>query len=89
MMESILWVVLSPAEEGEILSTAAGLVVAIEGKVSKWLREFIKSRYPREEAERLLSQIQKGNTIILPATPVDEEYLKGIEAQEKVYRVQA
>ena len=89
MMERILWVVLSPAEEGEILSTAAGLVVAIEGKVSKWLREFIKSRYPREEAERLLSQIQKGNTIILPATPVDEEYLKGIEAQEKVYRVQA
>jgi hypothetical protein len=89
MMERILWVVLSPAEEGEVLSTAAGLVVAIEGKVSKWLREFIKSRYPREEAERLLSQIQKGNTIILPAIPVDEEYLKGIEAQEKVYRVQA
>jgi hypothetical protein len=89
MMERILWVVLRPAEEGEVLSTAAGLVVAIEGKVSKWLREFIKSRYPREEAEKLLSQIQKGNTIILPATPVDEEYLKGIEAQEKVYRVQA
>ncbi|MBA7547541.1 hypothetical protein ES705_39963 [subsurface metagenome] len=89
MMERILWVVLSPAEEGEILSTAAGLVVAIEGKVSKWLREFIKSRYPKEEAERLLSQIQKGNTIILPATPVDEKYLEGIKAEEKVYQIQA
>jgi len=89
MMERILWVVLNPAKEGEVLSTAAGLVVAIEGKVSEWLIEFINRRYSKEEAVRLSSQIEKGNTIILPATPVDEKYLEGIKAEERIYKVQA
>ena len=89
MMERILWVVLTPAKEGEVLSAAAGLVVAIEGKATKWLREFIRARYPEKEAERLLSQISRDGKIILPATPVDEKYLEGINAEEKVYKVQA
>ncbi len=88
MMERILWVLLKPAGEGEVLSTAAGLVVAIEGKVSKWLIEFIEKNYPGR-ANELLPQIRRDGTIILPATSVDKNYLEGIKDQEKVYRVQA
>jgi hypothetical protein len=90
IMERILWVVLKPEKEGEILSTAAGLAVAIEGKVSMWLREFIKVSYSEEEAARLLSEIEQGNgRIILPATRVDEEYLKRIQREERIYKAQA
>ena len=88
MKERVLWVLLNPAEEGGILSTAEGLVVAIEGEVSDWLIEFIKDNYP-EEAERLLPQIRKDGTIILPATPVDEKYLEKIKAEERIYKAQA
>jgi hypothetical protein len=89
MMERVLWVVLNPAKEGEVLSTAAGLVVAIEGKVSEWLIEFIKGRYPEQEAARLLARISRDGKVILPATPVDEKYLEGIKAEERIYKVQA
>jgi len=89
MMERILWVVLEPAKEGEVLSTAAGLVVAIEGKVSQWLIDFIKARYPEEEAERLLSRIVRDGKVILPAAPVDKKYLEGIQTEERIYKVQA
>ncbi|HUW23026.1 MAG TPA: 2-phospho-L-lactate transferase CofD family protein [bacterium] len=88
IMEKTLWIVLNPAEKGEILSTAAGLVVAIEGKVSKWLIEFIEKKYPGR-AEELLPQIRKDGMIILPAAPVDKEYLDGIKAQETIYEIQA
>jgi len=88
MMERILWVLLKPAGEGEVLSTAAGLVVAIEGKVSKWLIEFIKKNYP-EQAEKLLPRISRDGKIILPAAPVDKNYLEEIKDQEKVYKVEA
>jgi len=88
IMEKMLWVVLNPAEKGEILSTAEGLVVAIEGKVSKWLRKFIEKKYPGK-AEELLPQIKRDGMIILPAAPVDEEHLKKIKAQETVYEIQA
>jgi len=27
--------------------------------------------------------------VILPATPVDEKYLEGIKAEERIYKVQA
>jgi len=86
--EKILWVLLSPAGAGEVLSTAAGLVVAIEGKVSKWLIEFIEKKYPGRTKE-LLPQIRKDGMIILPAAPVDKEYLDGIKAQETIYEIQA
>jgi hypothetical protein len=89
MMERILWVLLEPAKGGEVLSTAAGLVVAIEGRVSQWLIDFIKARYSEEEAKRLLSQIVRDGKIILPATPVDEKYLEGIESEARIYKVQA
>jgi len=88
IMERILWVLLKPAGEGEGLSTAAGLVVAIEGKVSKWLIDFIKKNYP-EQAEKLLPRISRDGKIILPATPVDKNYLEEIKDQEKVYKVEA
>jgi len=88
IMERVLWVVLNPAEEGKVLSTAEGLVVAIEGRVSEWLVEFIKKSYG-EEAEKLLPEIRKDGTIFLPATPVDEEHLEKIKIQEKVYQIQA
>jgi len=89
MMERILWVLLEPAKEGEVLSTAAGLVVAIEGKVSDWLKRFIRSVYPEAEAERILSEIVRDGKIILPATPVDKKYLEGIESEARIYKVQA
>jgi len=89
MMDKILWVVLNPAKEGEVISTSAGLVVAIEGKVSEWLIDFIKARYPKKEAERLIPRITRDGKIILPATPVDEKYLEGIKAEERIYKVQA
>jgi hypothetical protein len=89
MMERILWVVLSPEKDGEVISTAAGLVVAIEGKVSQWLIDFIKARYPEEEAKRLIPQITRDGKIILPAAPVDEKYLEGLKAEERIYKVQA
>jgi len=86
--EKILWVLLNPAGAGEVLSTAAGLVVAIEGKVSQWLMEFIEKKYPGR-AEELLPQIRKDGMIILPATRVDESYLEEIKDQEKVYKIEA
>ncbi len=89
MMERILWVLLEPAKEGEMLSTAAGLVVAIEGRVSQWLIDFIKATYSEEEAKRLLSRIVKDGKIILPPMPVDKEYLEGIESEARIYKVQA
>ncbi|MDH5173942.1 MAG: hypothetical protein OEW43_01645, partial [Elusimicrobiota bacterium] len=88
IMEKTLWVLLNPAGAGEVLSTAAGLVVAIEGKVSKWLIEFIEKNYPGR-ANELLPQIRKDGMIILPATRVDEKYLEKIRAQETVYEIQA
>jgi len=88
IIERILWVVLNPAKEGQVLSIAEGLVVAIEGRVSKWLIDFIKKNYPGE-AEMLLPKISRDGTIILPATPVDKKYLEGIKAEERIYKVQA
>ncbi len=90
MMMKVLWMVLEPAKEGQALSTAEGLVVAIEGKASRWLEKFIRSRYPEDEAGRLLSQIEDGKgKIMLPARAVDENYLEGIKTEEKIYKVQA
>jgi hypothetical protein len=89
MLERILWVVLEPAKEGKVLSTAAGVVVVIEGKASRWLREFIKATYPEEEAERVLSQIAEDGKVILPAAPVDKNYLERIEAEKRIYKCQA
>ncbi|MDH5174216.1 MAG: hypothetical protein OEW43_03035, partial [Elusimicrobiota bacterium] len=86
--EKILWVLLNPAGAGEVLSTAAGLVVAIEGKISRWLMEFIEKKYPGK-AKELLPQIRKDGMIILPATRVDESYLEEIRDQEKAYKVEA
>lgn len=90
-MREILWVILSPPKEGEMLSTATGLVVAIEGRVSEWLIEFITKRanYTREEAEKLLNIIRKDNKVILPAAPVSRKYLDRMEMERKIYRVQA
>ena len=91
MMRMILWVLLSPAEAGKVLSTEAGLAVAVEGKrISDWLRKFIKESYSEEEAARLLSEIEEGKgTIIIPATPADDNKLREFEAQQRVYKVQA
>ncbi|MBA7510081.1 hypothetical protein ES705_02056 [subsurface metagenome] len=89
MVKNLLWVVLEPAKKGEVLSTAAGLAVAIEGKYCAGLEEFIRANYFREDAERLLSQIKKGNRIILPPTPIHEEYLEEIEAEGRIYKFQA
>ena len=88
IMDKILWVLLNPAEDGEILSTAEGLVVAIKGRVSKWLIEFIEKKYPGK-AKELLPQIRKDGMIVLPAAPVDEKYLEKIKSQERVYELQA
>ncbi|NIO18122.1 hypothetical protein GTN42_01565 [bacterium] len=87
MVKKVLWMVLEPAKEGQALATPEGLVVAIEGKASRWLKEFIRSRYAAEDAERLISQLEggKGN-IILPARPVDN---REIEAEWDVYKSQA
>jgi hypothetical protein len=90
MMKKVLWMVLEPAKEGQALATAEGLVVAIEGKASRWLEKFIRSRYPEDEAARLLSQIEDGQgKIMLPARAVDKDYLEGIKTEEKIYKVQA
>jgi len=89
MMERILWVLLEPAKEGEVVSTAAGLVVAIEGKVSRWLVDFIRARYSEDEAKRLLSQIVRDGKVILPAMRVDEKYLQGIKSEARIYKLQA
>jgi hypothetical protein len=90
MMKNILWMVLEPAKEGEVLSTAESLVVAIEGEASDWLKRFIRLRYPEDEAARVISEIENGDgRIVLPARAVDKDYLEEIEAQEKVYKCQA
>ena len=87
-LEKLLWVVLEePATEGEILSTAAGLAVAIEGKDSKCLRELLEERYPRD-VERLLSEITRNGKIILPPIQVHKDYLRRIK-EERAYRIQA
>jgi len=88
-MSEILWVVLSPPKKGEMLSTATGLVVAIEGQLSEWLIDFIKANYKKEEAEKLLNIIRKDNRVILPATPVHRKYLERMEMEKKIYKVQA
>jgi len=87
-LEKLLWVVLEePATEGEILSTAAGLAIAIEGKDSKCLREFLEERYPGD-VERLLSEITRNGKIILPPIQVHKDYLRRIK-EERAYRIQA
>jgi hypothetical protein len=88
-MKEILWVILTPPRKGEMLSTATGLVVAIEGQVSEWLIDFIKVNYRGEEAERLLNIIRKDNKVILPAAPVPRKYLERMEEEKKIYKVQA
>jgi len=86
-LEKLLWVVLGPAKEGEILSTAAGLAVAIEGKDSKCLRKLLEERYPGD-VERLLSEISRNGKIILPPIQVHKDYLRRIK-EERAYRIQA
>jgi len=87
MVKKVLWMVLEPAKEGQALATPESLVVAIEGKASRWLKEFIRSRYAAEEAERLIYQIEDGRgNIILPARPIDN---REIEAEWDVYKSQA
>ncbi|MFB0526386.1 MAG: hypothetical protein ACETVO_02815, partial [bacterium] len=87
-LEKLLWVVLEePATEGDILSTAAGLAVAIEGKDSKCLRKFLEERYPGD-VERLLSEIARNGKIVLPPTRVDKDYLRRIR-EERAYKIQA
>jgi hypothetical protein len=88
-LRQILWVILSPPKEGQILSTATGLVVAVEGQVSEWLIDFVRANYRKEEAEKLLNMIRKDNKVILPAAPVSRKYLEQIEMEKKIYRVQA
>jgi len=89
MMREVLWMVPQSAKEGKGLSTEEGVAVAIEGKVPEWLRRLINTRYGAEEAKRVLDQIEKERTIILPAAPVvDEERLKEFEAQKWIYDIQ-
>jgi len=88
-MREILWVILTPARKEEMLSTATGLVVAIEGQLSDWLIEFIRTKYEKEEAEKLLRIIRKDNRVILPATPAPRKYLERMEMERKIYKVQA
>jgi len=86
-LREILWVILSPPKKGEMLSTAMGLVVAIEGKVSEWLIDFIRTNYGKEEAERLINAIKRDNKVILPAMPA-RKYLDRIERERKIYKIQ-
>jgi len=86
-LRQILWVILAPPKKGEMLSTAMGLAVAIEGKVSKELIGFIRENYEKEEAERLINVIIKDNKVILPAMPA-RKYLDRIEMERKIYKIQ-
>jgi hypothetical protein len=88
-MKEILWVILSPPKKGEMLSTATGLVVAIEGQLSPWLKAFIKENWSKKEAEKLLKIMETEHTFTVPATPVPRKYLERMEMEKKIYRVQA
>jgi len=88
-MKEILWVILSTPKKGEMLSTATGLVVAIEGQLSEWLTEFIRANYTKEEAQNLLNIIRTDNKVILPAAPVPRKYLERMEEERKIYKIQA
>jgi len=85
--EKILWVLLNPVEEGRVVSTTGGLVITIEGEVCEWLRKFIEKEYPKEEAERLLAEINRDGKVILPVK--DEERLEKMWFPEKTFRVEA
>ncbi|MFB0526410.1 MAG: hypothetical protein ACETVO_02950 [bacterium] len=88
-MKEVLWVILDKPREGEMLSTATGLVVAVEGKVSSWLEVFIRKNWSNEEAERLLRLLKKGKPFLVPARPVSRTYLERMEEEKKIYRIQA
>ena len=88
-MREILWIILSPPRKGEMLSTATGLVVAIEGQLSQSLIDFIGANYKKEEAEKLLDIIRRDKKVILPAAPVPRKYLERMEMEKKIYKVQA
>jgi hypothetical protein len=87
-MREILWVILTP-KKGEMLSTATGLVVAIEGRVSPWLKAFIKDNWNKKEAEKLLKIVETEHTFTVPATPVPRTYLDRMQTEKKIYRIQA
>jgi len=88
-MKEILWVILSTPKKGEMLSTAMGLAVAIEGRVSEWLKAFITDNWNKAEAEKLLEIIETEHTFSVPATPVSKKYLDRMGAERKIYRIQA
>ena len=88
-MEEVLWVILDRPHEGEMLSTAVGLVVAIEGGVSPWLKAFIEDNWKKEEAEKLLRILGTERTFFVPATPVSRTYLDRMETERKIYKSQA
>ena len=89
-MREILWVILTPPKKGEMLSTATGLVVAVEGKVSSWLEAFVRENWSNEEeAEKLLRILKTEKTFFVPAMPVSRIYLDRMEMEKKIYKVQA
>jgi hypothetical protein len=90
-MEQVLWVILDKPHKGEMLSTATGLVVAVEGGVSSWLKAFIEKNWDKPEVEKLLRILKTEKTFVVPATPLSEkhrEYLDRMETEKKIYRVQ-
>ncbi|MBA7469782.1 hypothetical protein ES707_05056 [subsurface metagenome] len=87
-IREVLWVILTP-KKGEMLSTATGLVVAIEGQVSPWLKAFIKDNWNKKEAEKLLKIVETEHTFTVPATPVPRTYLDRMQTEKKIYRIQA
>ncbi|HUW23449.1 MAG TPA: hypothetical protein VMW39_05410, partial [bacterium] len=88
-MEDVLWVILDRPHKGEMVSTAVGLVVAIEGGVSSWLKAFIEKKWDKEEAEKLLRILGTERTFFVPATPVSRTYLDRMETERKIYKTQA
>ncbi|MBA7511911.1 hypothetical protein ES705_03909 [subsurface metagenome] len=88
-IREVLWVILTP-KKGEMLSAATGLVVAIEGQVSPWLKAFIRDNWSdEEEAEKLLKILETERTFTVPATPVPRTYLDRMQTEKKIYRMQA
>ncbi len=88
-MKEVLWVILDKPREGEMLSTATGLVVAVEGGISSWLEAFIRENWSNEEAEKLLRMLEKGKPFSVPARPVSRTYLERMEMERKIYRIEA
>ena len=72
-----------------MLSTGTGLVVAVEGEVTPWLKAFIEKNWSQEEAEKLLKILETERTFTVPATPVPRTYLERMEEEKKIYRIQA